>query len=126
MPSSNTNIPSIHLTSAIYNSDGTIKWADDKTKNLLFSKGLQDTALENYVFLFDCYRMRTVIKMINADCPPTQKNTQTRALRELYLKHIVDFSRLNEYSVELNGHNETIRCSINISGKLRTRLDQLN
>lgn len=127
IPASPPIFPPVRLTSSIYTNDGAINWGNEQTKNLLFSKGLQDTALENYVFLFDCYRMRTLVQMSPAHCSPTEKELQTRALaKELYLKHIVAFSLLTEYSVAFNGHIETIRCAINISWNLKKQLDQLH
>ena len=124
MPEAATGLPKIKLTSAIYNPDNSIKWSDEATKTLIFSKGLQDNSVENYVFLYDCYRMRTLFKSSESEMSHKEKDKQIRELAtELYDKHILG---TKEYFVEIKGGRSPMRMAINISDVLKARIGQIH
>ncbi|MFA6301503.1 MAG: hypothetical protein WC627_00020 [Legionella sp.] len=119
-------VTTIHLTSSIYTTNSTINWDDPATKNLLYAKGKQDTNIENYEFLYDCYRMKNIVQnsTINSD----EKDRMTRLLAtELFPKHITDeVADLIVYYVTINNQPERVRCAINISGDLRSQFKELH
>lgn len=116
----------IHLTSSIYATNGTINWADPATKNLLYAKGKQDTNIENYVFLYDCYRMKNIVQ--NGTINSEEKDKLIRDLAiELFPKHITDDpADLIVYYVDINNQPERVRCAINISGNLRSQFKEIH
>lgn len=104
-------------TTLSYNTDGTINWDDETTKNTLFSKGDESQALENYVFLYDVHRLRKNIF--------TQDENFNTLATLLYYKHIAKDKERKSYYVLVNNQQKQLNIGINIPDILAQKFHQL-